>query len=306
MKNVSEIILSKTGYEEILNKLEQLPGTELNSILLELFRRRTERLLPNDIIKEFAKNRFVTPSQLDAIDLKRLELEWLTLAAANNFTPVLLSPLAPLGACSTFKTVDQNNVVSALRGTEAMSDATNVLAFIIAQQYKKLKIKHTLKYVTTARLVRAQGLTHPGHTAHFGIFCMATGGFNTGGFLFEAQQLAEHLNMHILLLSSFDKKNISIKILVKEKNENLIKCVREALQIITTEYSTEIIQQQQPNNYYKLVQFKTYLSYRGNEINLSDGGFVDWTQQLLSNTKHRLLISGIGIELAYKILKGII
>ena len=30
--------------------------------------------------------------------------------------------------------------------------------------------------------------------------------------------------------------------------------------------------------------------------NLADGGFTDWTQRLLSNSKERLLVSGIGIE----------
>lgn len=34
------------------------------------------------------------------------------------YTPVQLSPVAPLGSCSVVATVDQNKVVSAVRGTE--------------------------------------------------------------------------------------------------------------------------------------------------------------------------------------------
>jgi hypothetical protein len=34
----------------------------------------------------------------------------------------------------------------------------------------------------------------------------------------------------------------------------------------------------------------------GVEQNIGDGGFTDWTQQLLSNQKERLLISGLGSE----------
>ena len=49
-----------------------------------------------------------------------------------------------------------------------MSDATNVLALLIAQECKKTKNPLPLKYVTAERLVRAQGLSQPGHTAHFG------------------------------------------------------------------------------------------------------------------------------------------
>ena len=34
----------------------------------------------------------------------------------------------------------------------------------------------------------------------------------------------------------------------------------------------------------------------GTESFLVDGGFTDWTQQLLSNRKERLLISSMGVE----------
>jgi len=304
--NVSTIIAAKTGNEDLLERLQQLPGTELNSILLELFRQRAAAVSPAELLQQLEKNRFVTPSSLDVIAFKELETAWLKLAAGNGFSPFILSPLTPLGTCAAFKTVDQNNIVSALRGTEVMSDATNVFALLIAQQYKQTKTKQPIKLVTAERLVRAQGLSQPGHTAHFGIFCMATGGFNNGGYSFETEQLGQHLGIHLSLLSSFNKSDLSIKILLKEENGPLHTAIQTALEGISKEYATEIIQQQEPNAYYGLVQFKTFLQYKGNEINLSDGGFVDWTQQLLSNKKHRLLISGIGIELVYKLMNGMI
>jgi hypothetical protein len=34
----------------------------------------------------------------------------------------------------------------------------------------------------------------------------------------------------------------------------------------------------------------------GTDYFIVDGGFTDWTQQLLSNRKERLLISGMGSE----------
>ena len=36
------------------------------------------------------------------------------------------------------------------------------------------------------------------------------------------------------------------------------------------------------------------------EIEIADGGFVDWTQQLLGSKKERLLIAGFGMELLHK------
>jgi len=306
MQSVSSIISSKTGNDEIIEKLLQLPGTELNSLLLELFAKRADQLTPADVLVQFEKNRFVAPSSLDAIGFKQLELQWLQQAADGGFTPVMLSPLAPLGTCAAFKTVHQNNVVSALRGTEVMSDATNVFALLIAQHYKKTKNRQAVKYVAAERLVRAQALAHPGHTAHFGIFCMASGGFNSGGFGFEMQQVAEHLSLHLLLLSFFNKEDISVKILLKEKGDSLHTAAQQMLDVVGAGYKAEVIVQEQPNAYYDILQFKTFVQYKGMEFNLSDGGFVSWTQQLLSNKKHRMLISGIGLELVYKLKEGLI
>ena len=36
-----------------------------------------------------------------------------------------------------------------------------------------------------------------------------------------------------------------------------------------------------------------------------DGGLVDWTQKLIPNKKHRLFISGCGIELVHKIWSNV-
>ena len=36
--------------------------------------------------------------------------------------------------------------------------------------------------------------------------------------------------------------------------------------------------------------------FSGNDLLLVDGGFTNWTQQLLSNQKERFLISGLGSE----------
>jgi len=304
MPSVSSIISSKAGTDEILNTLAQLPGTELNSILLELFNRRTANVTPAEVLAQFNNNRFVAPSTLNAVDFKELELRWLKRAADVHFQPVILSPLAPLGTCSSFKTIHQNNVVSALRGAEVMSDATNVFALLIAQHYKQTKSMQPVKYVAAERLVRAQGLSHPGHTAHFGICCMATGGFNEGGFAFEMQQFIQHLSLHLSLLSSFPKKDLSLKILLKQDNKNLQDAVQKALAEISNQCKVEVMVQDEPNAYYNLLQFKTFLHHNGTEINLSDGGFVNWTQQLLNNKKHRMLISGIGIELVHKLSAG--
>ena len=63
--------------------------------------------------------------------------------------------------------------------------------------------------------------------------------------------------------------------------------------------ATEIFidEQTKENNYYKGIQFKMVIEVNGQVLEIADGGFVDWTQQLLGNRKERLLIAGFGLEL---------
>ena len=44
---------------------------------------------------------------------------------------------------------------------------------------------------------------------------------------------------------------------------------------------------------------------RRNDINIGDGGFLDWTQRLTNNKKERIMASGLGLELTLKIMKGL-
>ena len=60
--------------------------------------------------------------------------------------------------------------------------------------------------------------------------------------------------------------------------------------------------------YYVDLAFHVHaLSRSGEWLELADGGSVNWTQQILSNAKERLLISGIGSERlcgAFPVLKS--
>lgn len=58
------------------------------------------------------------------------------------------------------------------------------------------------------------------------------------------------------------------------------------------------------NNYYKGIQFKAVVQAGEHEIEIADGGLVDWTQQLLGNNKERCFISGIGFSLLMKLFNA--
>ena len=71
----------------------------------------------------------------------------------------------------------------------------------------------------------------------------------------------------------------------------------------------EIVETRQSEQaYYRGLQFKIVIPNPGGnrtelpELEIADGGFTDWTQRLSHNAKERLLISGMGLELLYKLL----
>ena len=59
------------------------------------------------------------------------------------------------------------------------------------------------------------------------------------------------------------------------------------------------------NNYYKGLQFKADITVKHGHFEIADGGFVDWTQQLLNNKKERIFITGFGLELLNKMEEGL-
>jgi hypothetical protein len=302
MDTVSKLIAEKTGYTNLLTELADLPGSSLNSLLLELFRIRAKKLKPAVLLNEFEKNRFVTPSAVDPIAFRHLEIRYLELAKDRGFTPITLSPLTVFGTCASVGFVDQNNILTALRGTEVVSDATNVFALLMATEFKKRSNRSIIKYAATHRHVRTQTLTNPAFTAHFSIFCMATGGMDEGNFSFELEQLLDHINAHYSVCTNeFDKDKLLVRLYLKQDNTTFEDQLMKRLEGLSEQVPVKIEKQSDAGDYYKTARFRFFLQRNGEEINLSDGGFVDWTQKLIPNKKHRLIISGVGTELIYKI-----
>ncbi|MCB0564445.1 MAG: hypothetical protein KDD01_08730 [Phaeodactylibacter sp.] len=306
MNKVLEKIHRKLGAGPALAELaEQLSLSELNTFLLELFRLKTRQVAPAQLLRQFASNRFVTPAAVDSMALRQIELDWLKYAQEQYFHPLTLSPLAPFGACSAIGHVDQNNVLSAVRGTEVVSDATNVLALQIAQDAKAARNKNAIfRYAATHRHVRGQAFDNPNFTAHFSVFCMASGGWDTGNSAFELSQLNEHLNVILSLLRRhFPEDRLFIRFYRKKNAAVFMERMEEfqqgAWHSLPHEFCDDL-----EHEYYHLIQAKVFLRLDDGEIDLADGGPVDWTQRLLSNRKHRLFISGIGLELVHKLGRG--
>jgi hypothetical protein len=152
-------IAKQLGIDNVVELLSKtIPLSDLNSLLLEVFRNIAADTSAGELLKRYASNRFVWPAEIHPIQLKKLEISALEIAQSYSYTPVQLSPVAPLGSCSIVAAADQNKIISALRGTEVVADATNVLALQICNSIKSGKLKleeDSIRYSTTHRHVRA-------------------------------------------------------------------------------------------------------------------------------------------------------
>ncbi len=300
------------GIVEILG--EKLSTSDLNSLLLEVFRAKTAHISPSGLLRAYRQNRFVQPSAVDAVAFGEFTLEWLKAARSAGFMPLELSPVAPLGSCAAVGTVHQNKVLSALRGTEVVADATNVLALESAdRRIKEGFPPEPVHFSVAHRHLRAQEIPKmPGFSAHFGILGLTSAGRDTGGFQFEKENLLRHIHFY---KTSFEERlqitpvKIRLKALDPAAGENrLFRYVLSFLQDAEPDWPIEVIESKQSEQeYYRHLQFKIVIpGPEGRDIEIADGGFTDWTQQLTGNRKERLLISGVGLELLFKLHNSLV
>ena len=309
-------ILDRIGQPNLIHLLSnELSGTELNSLLLEVFNQRTATVSPTQMLNLYQLNRFVKPAELPVIELKKEELDLLTIFNQYGFEPIELSPIAVLGACSTVARADQKKILTALRGTEVLADATNSIALHISD-LKKRKVlipqpHEKIRFSTIQRHVRTQSITGKGFTPHFKIGCLVTSGLDTGSFSFEKEALSEHLHIMKVLYANYYKVNeVSFKFLCRQgypDSHVLAKKIQEYIVQQHPDININIIENPEKEiGYYKGIQYKVDIKLNGKNYEIGDGGFVDWTQQLLQNKKERLLITGFGFEFMYRIMKGMV
>jgi hypothetical protein len=97
----------------------------------------------------------------------------------------------------------------------------------------------------------------------------------------------------------FGKDQLNIRFYLKLKSEHFLSLLTGNQDLFWADKKVRFIESFD-NNYYKTIQFKIFLKRGDQEMDLADGGVTDWTQKLLGNKKHRLFISGLGLDLMEK------
>lgn len=309
-------ILERIGQPHLVDVLSELSGTELNSLLLEVFSHHTATLSAPDLLNLYQKNRFVKPADLPVMDLRQWEIDVLKLFHKHAFQLLELSPVATLGSCSVVALADQKKILSALRGTEVLADATNSMALHIAD-LKKSKawlpktMTDKLRLGCIQRHIRTQQIEGKGFTPHFKIGCLVTSGTDAGNYTFEKESLLEHISVMKELYMDYHKvQRVSFRFLCRKgypDSHELARQVKRHVLLQYPELEIEIIDQPEKEiGYYQGIQYKVVIRIHDREFEIGDGGFVDWTQQLLQNRKERMLSTGFGFEFMYRIVNGLI
>jgi hypothetical protein len=307
---IIERIQRQVGDEDLVDKLaNRLSASDLQSLLIEVYRRRAEYVLPRNLVEQYGRDLFVQPSAACPEDLLEFDRLAFSLLPAQ-FECIELSPLAPLGSCSAVSLLSQNMAISTIRNTEVCSDSTNVLALECARRRKLLQRSdprsvRRINLCTSQRLVRPQRFDAPGTFQHFRLFCLCSAGRDEGSFRFESGALAEQIDFYLRLFDEsrrlgyeIQDKRVSLTAWAPARIDALQTNVSAPLEAAHPETVVGFDQARQSGEgYYDQVGFQIHgRDPAGQDYLLVDGGLTTWTQQLMSNRKERLLISGLGTE----------
>jgi hypothetical protein len=154
-----------------------------------------------------------------------------------------------------------------------------------------------VRLAATQRVVRAQHFDAPGMLAHFQLFAMLSAGRDTGNRAFELEHLTEHLRFAATALSRIRAEHAEIRLTcLDEASIPLLERTRAALAGTPGIDVLDDPDRTSGRGYYTQLCYKLYATVAGQRVEVADGGFVDWTQQLTGSRKERLLISGFGVD----------
>jgi hypothetical protein len=300
-----ERIQREAGVADLVEILsERIPPTDLQSLLLEVYRRRAARLSARDVLTRYAENRFTHPSSVDPMTLALFEMgAWSSLP--EGYQAIELSPLCPLGTNSAIATVDQNKAISTIRNTEVVSDSTNVLTLEAALRRRRLRqLPDTrsvaVRLATSQRQVRAQLFGAPGAFAHFRLIGLVAAGRDAGGFTFQAEELRRQIGYAVTLIrTTHPDWRIEVAMTDLAGRSRLLEDAvlgRLAAQSPDASYGMDPTRMS-GRGYYVDACWKVFAVLpSGERREMGDGGCTTWSRQLQSDDKEQTVISGFGVD----------
>ena len=275
--------------------------------LLAAARSEADRRRPADLLAQWAADPTVRPS---AIDLRTsVAYDMLALDAAEGYEALLLSPVAPLGVSSVLAPGSQDRILSTIRGTEVVSDATNVLALECATRLRRDPAEH-VRLCTVHQLLRMQPIgDEVGHTKHFRLLMLADAGAGQPEDGFEVGAVIAQLRVYRRLLDSAAHAHGLVwerPVAVVRSNDVLRAIgprIRSALEDAFPEVA--IREELLKSDYYRGLRVGYGVHDRAGDFHeIVDLGVFDWVAQLTSNRRYRFVASAIGLQLMPLLFSG--
>ena len=270
----------------------KVSGADLTSFLLEVTRRRAEQLSPADVMRRARTDPLVEPGVVGARALHRVIAAVID-AIPEAFDVIELAPVVPLGTHSSVATVHQHKVVSTIRNAEVAADPTNALAVLAALRGPE---REPIRLAAVQRILRAQPFGDQGQQ-HFSVLGLVTAGRDRGHLAFETDALVQQLHVLRSAIGSVTNATVEIRLtdLADGRAEPLIQTVAESFADDADTLVTSDPDRSTGRGYYRDLCFKIVATAEG-EVEIGDGGFTDWTAQLLNDQKARLLTGGLGLD----------
>jgi len=296
-------VAREVGGMEVVDRLAALSGSDFTTVMLEIVRRRAARETPATVLRRYERDRFVRPGGTPWRSGRRAE-DALLGCLSPETEVVALAPLVPLGTHSALATVSQHKVVTAVRACEVAADPTNALALEAAARRARAR-SGVVRLAAVQRVVRAQRFP-AGWAAHFGLFATVTAGRDQGSLRFEQAALGEQLRFAVAALRAAGVRRVQVALTpLSEAGQRIAAATAEAL-AAGAEPADIVMDDDRVGGrgYYRHLCFKVNAlvdgpvngTADGTAEEIGDGGFTDWTAQLLADGKERLLITGYGTD----------
>jgi hypothetical protein len=305
MASALDRILAQAGITDLVAILaERLEPTDLQTLMLEVYRKRSGARSAADVLGDYERGRFFGAATLGAAALER----WRAVTAPllqGRFEPLILSPMTPLGTCAAVAGVAQDWSVPTARTGEVVSDPTNVLALELALRRRAAlrrdpKDAGSIHFTATHRVVRPQAFSNPNMLAHFSMFALASAGRDSGAFGFEREAAATHVGFYLRAFRDFLGASAAMTLTYTIKGRGaddarvrMVLDLARALDVATAEEPDRAA----VDTYYSGFCFHVWAHIGAQApLQLADGGTVDWSAKLLSSAKERMFISGCGLD----------
>jgi hypothetical protein len=279
--------------------LADLSGTDLRTLLLSAARDRAATVTPAALMRQWSEDRFVRPAVVDPRRQAVVEGRmWQLLPPEVD--GVELSPVVPLGTCSAVASVSQNRVVTTMRATEVLSDATNALAIEAAGRRRRQPAGGPVHLAAAQRHLRAQDFG-AGRPAHFRLFTLVSSARDTGSGTTQARLLALHLGFWQKVLAAllpdarprlhFTAMDSSV---MRDRFHDTV--LPDLTGLSAAVPVVEEPGRERGRGYYTDAALRITVGAGAQEVELGDGGFTTWTGRLMNNAKERCLTSCLATE----------